>query len=117
MVDRGNLWCVTLAAAMLLGSAEQASAQTMFKCKDGSGRITYSNVPCEKQNLKDAGPVADRTTTLPLGAAQKPAAAAAPAERKADKPGKSAASDDAEVGVRPAAQIKPVVPLLEKFLK
>jgi hypothetical protein len=58
------------------------TAQTMFKCKDAGNRITYSNIPCDKQGLQEAGPVADRTTTMPLGPA--PQAPQAPA--KAGKP-------------------------------
>jgi hypothetical protein len=88
-----------------------AAGQTMYKCTDAHRRITYSNETCEKQGLKDAGPVADRVTSMPFTAPPKPAplkdSAKAPAPR--DK-------DDADVG-RGGAQVKPVVPLLEKLLK
>lgn len=92
------------------------TAQTTFKCKDAGGRVTYSNISCEKQALKDAGTVADRTTTMPLGPppqapgkAGKPPAPGAPApggkeEPLVDKPA-------------PGAHIKPVVPLLEKLTR
>ena len=46
-------------------------AQTMYKCVDAQKSVTYSNIACEKQGLKDAGPVADRTTTMPFAPAQK----------------------------------------------
>ena len=49
-----------------------ASAQTLYKCLDDSRRITYSNVPCEKQGLKDGGAVPDRVTTMPSGPAALP---------------------------------------------
>ena len=32
--------------------AAAGSAQTMYKCVDGQRKVTYSNVPCEKQGLK-----------------------------------------------------------------
>ena len=87
------------------------AAQTMYKCTDARQRVTYSSEPCDKLGLKDAGPVADRTTTMPLGPLPKSAAskeaAKAPAPR--DK-------DDADVG-RGGAQITPIVPLLEKLAK
>jgi len=51
----------------------QTAAQTTYKCTDDYRRVTYSNVPCEKQGLKDAGPVADRTTSMPFTAPPKPA--------------------------------------------
>ena len=47
------------------------AAQTMYKCVDDEKRVTYSNLTCAKQGLKDAGPVADRTTTMPFAPAQK----------------------------------------------
>jgi hypothetical protein len=86
------------------------AAQTMYKCTDAQRRITYSNEPCDKQGLKDAGPVADRVTSMPFTAPQ-PAArkdsAKAPAPRS---------QDDAEAG-RGAAQVKPAGPLIENLLK
>lgn len=88
-----------------------AAAQTMFKCLDDNRRVTYSNVPCDKQGLKDGGAVADRTTTMPLGALPKPAAPAAK-----DSKDSKASKDDVET-IQRGAQIKPVVPLLEKLTK
>ena len=99
--------------ALLVAGATAGAAQTTFKCVDGRGSITYSNVVCDKQGLKDAGPVAERTTTLPLPPLP---ATPPPRERKADKSDKAAAKDDVEAD-RPAAQIKPVSPLIEKILK
>ena len=86
-----------------------SAGQTMYKCADAQRRITYSNQTCEKQGLKDAGPVADRVTSMPFAPAQKPAPRAEPV-----KP--PAAGDEAEVG-RGSAQIKPVNPLIDKLLK
>ena len=93
----------------LLLWAPIGSAQTMYKCVDNQRRITYSNITCEKQGLKDAGPVADRTTTMPSA----PAPKSAP---RAEPPKPAAPQDDAEVG-RSATQVKPVNPLIEKLLK
>ena len=91
--------------------AAAGAAQTMYKCTDARQRITYSSDPCEKLGLKDAGPVADRTTTMPFTAPPQPVArkdaAKAPAPR---------ARDEADVG-RGGTQITPIVPLLEKLAK
>jgi hypothetical protein len=99
-------WLLVLALWSAAGAA-----QTMYKCTDAQRRITYSNEACEKLGLKDAGKVPDRVTSMPFAPPPRPAAskeaAKAPAPR--DK-------DDADVG-RGGAQIKPVVPLLEKLLK
>jgi Domain of unknown function (DUF4124) len=46
--------------------AAAAPAQTMYKCVDDQQKVTYSNISCAKQGLKDAGTVTtDRVTTLP----------------------------------------------------
>ena len=97
--------------AVLSAGAPGVAAQTMYKCRDGRGQVTYSNISCEKQGLKDAGAIADRTTTLPMGPAQ-----------KAPPPGGDAKAAppkvDSEIGPMPApAQVKPVSPLIEKLLK
>jgi uncharacterized protein DUF4124 len=60
--------------------APVCAAQTMYKCTDSQRRITYSNEACEKQGLKDAGPVVDRTTSMPFTEPQKPAAGKGPAK-------------------------------------
>ena len=39
---------------------------TMYKCLDDRRQVTYSNIACEKQGLRDGGPVADRTTSIPF---------------------------------------------------
>ncbi len=77
--------------------AAASAAQTLYKCTDAQRRITYSSESCETLGLKDAGPVADRVTSMPFTAPSKPAA-----RKDAEKSG---------------AQIKPVVPLLEKLAK
>ena len=48
-----------------------AAAQTMYKCLDEGRRVTYSNIACDKQDLQDAGTVADRSTTMPFVPTQK----------------------------------------------
>ncbi len=52
-----------------------AAAQT-YKCVDPGGRVTYSNITCEKQGLSSAGTVADRTSTLPSAPVRAPKPAA-----------------------------------------
>jgi hypothetical protein len=53
-----------LLLALLAALPATALAQT-YKCVDADKRITYSNTACDKQGLKDAGPVADRVMTVP----------------------------------------------------
>ena len=59
---------------LLMLWAAAAPAQTMYKCVDDRRQLTYSNIPCEKQGLKDAGPVADRVTSMPFKEPPKPEA-------------------------------------------
>ena len=94
-----------LSAALLVAPAH---AQTTFKCRDARGQTTYSNEPCEKQGLRDAGPVADRTTVMPFTTA-KPAAKEAP---------KDAARKDDPEGLKPgpSATVKPVAPIADRLL-
>jgi hypothetical protein len=84
-----------------------ALAQT-YKCVDAQKRITYSNTACEKQGLKDAGPVADRIMTVPATEMPKPA----PRKEPAKSP---RAAEDADAGK--GAPMKPVVPQTEKLAK
>jgi hypothetical protein len=97
-------------------AAAQSPAPTaptpMVKCADARGGITYSNVPCDKQGLKEVGQVADRTTVMPLGPAPKPAAVQAPTAKDAPR------KDDPE-NLRPRGpgQATPATPLLEKLSK
>ena len=98
--------------------AAAGQAQTMYKCVDGQRRVTYSNISCEKQGLQDAGPIADRTTSMPFTPPPKPAASAErpDAGKSAAKPTASGAADEAETG-RGAAPVKPVNPLIQKLTK
>jgi len=82
----------------------------MYKCLDDQRRITYSNITCEKQGLRDGGPVADRTTSMPFTAPPKPAAAALPTV-KVPVP-----TNDTEAAGG-GARIKPASPLIEKLAK
>jgi hypothetical protein len=65
---------VILALLLPLWSAAALGQTTMYKCTDAQRRITYSNETCEKQGLKDAGPVADRVTSMPFKEPPKPEA-------------------------------------------
>ena len=87
-----------------------AAAQTTYKCLDNSRKITYSNVPCDKQGLKDGGAVADRVTTMPAGPA------ALPTQKLKPPVEMPKANKDGEVD-RSGAQLKPVNPLIEKLAK
>ena len=69
----------TLLLALLAALPATALAQT-YKCVDAQKRITYSNTACDKQGLKDAGPIADRIVTVPATEARKPAARPEPAK-------------------------------------
>ncbi|HTP62895.1 MAG TPA: DUF4124 domain-containing protein [Burkholderiales bacterium] len=70
-----------------------AGAQTLlYKCVDAQKAVTYSNITCEKQGLKDAGTVADRVTSMPFNAPPKPAPRVEPAKEA----GKDAAKDPAD---------------------
>ena len=89
-------------------------AQMMYKCVDGQHRVTYSNISCEKQGLQDAGPIAERTTSMPFTPPPKPAASTDRPDTA--KPPAAAAANEAETG-RGAAPPKPVSPLIEKLTK
>lgn len=109
---RGLALTALLAAAGIAPCMLPVQAQTMYKCLDASRRVTYSNITCDKQGLNSAGTVEERVTSMPFTAPPKPAAAPAGVSA-APRP---QAQNDAEVG-GPAAQIKPVVPILEKLAK
>ncbi len=111
------LACTICLGTLMAASAPAGADPLTFKCSDARGRTTYSNIRCEKQGLKDAGEVADRTTTMPLGPAQK---APPPRERTAvpaAAPDTTPPKSDADVDTAPPAQIKPVNPLIERLLK
>jgi hypothetical protein len=78
----------TFLLALLAALPASALAQT-YKCIDEQKRITYSNTACDKQGLKDAGPVTDRVMTVPATEMPKsaprkePAKAAPPMEKQA----------------------------------
>jgi len=86
------------------------AAQTMYKCLDDNRKVTYSNVPCEKQGLKEGGTVADRVTTMPAGPA------ALPTQKLKPPVEMPKANKDGEVD-RSGAQPKPVNPAVEKPAK
>ena len=68
---------------VLWTAAGGAQSPSTFKCVSAQRAVTYSNIPCEKQGLKDAGPVSERTTTMPF---VDPAPKATP-RSEASKPG------------------------------
>ena len=68
-----------LLLALLAALPAAALAQT-YKCVDAQKRVTYSNTTCDKQGLRDAGPVADRVMTVPATEMQKGAPRKEPAK-------------------------------------
>ena len=96
---------LSLLPAAVLG---QTAPTPMFKCLDERRQITYSNVACEKQGLRDGGVVADRTTVMPFTEPPKPKAA----------PGKPVAPVTPVAPVEPpTTKLQPVNPLIEKAVK
>ena len=66
--------------AFALAFCAAAPAQTMFKCKNASGRITYAAQECKELGLKDAGEVKGEVNVAPADRpAPRPKAARAPA--------------------------------------
>jgi hypothetical protein len=104
---------LALFALLLVPVATPSSAQSAVKCVDAQGKVTYSNVACDKQGLKDAGPIADRTTTVfaPPGEAAKADRAAKKNEGKQADAKRDAAED------RPGPGIRPANPIAEKLAK
>jgi hypothetical protein len=101
-----------IAGTLLAAWVGTCPAETIFKCKDAHGDVTYSNIGCDKQGLKDGGVVAERTSTLPAiptGAAKMP-----PPARDA-KAGSAGGENEPES--KGSAQVKPVNPLVERLLK
>lgn len=98
------LFCV---AALLPGAV---SAQTMFKCLDGTA-VTYSNTPCEKLGLQSGGTVADRVTVLPT---VKPPAAR---EKAPSAAGPGTAKSENSADAPKASPVKPVNPMTEKLIR
>jgi nucleoid-associated protein YgaU len=86
-------------AALLFMSAAGVQAAELTKCVDAAGKVTYSSEACEKQGLKPAGPIKERTTVLP---AQSP-----PPDKK------EAAGEER----KPAATVQPINPLIQQLLK
>ena len=80
----------------------QTALPPMYKCLDDRRQVTYSNVACEKQGLREGGIVSDRTTVMPFNEPPKPKPAAA-------KPGAP--------GEPPTTKLQPVNPLIEKAVK
>jgi len=91
-----------LASVWSAATLAQSTLPTTYKCVDERRQVTYSNVVCEKQGLRDAGPVADRTTTMPF---------TEPPRKPAPKPEATPPRQES------SPQIKPVSPLIEKLVK
>lgn len=46
-----------IALAVLAAGASSVASAQVVKCTDRASNVTYSNVACEKQGLRSAGPV------------------------------------------------------------
>lgn len=84
-------------------------AQETFKCRDKAGGVVYSNERCEKQGLRDGGPVRERLTTMP--------ATSPTGNPPAAKGARPARKDEAEDATRTPPRIQPINPLIEKIAK
>ena len=91
-----------LLSALPAAAVAQTALPPMYKCLDERRQVTYSNVACEKQGLREGGIVADRTTVMPFNEPPKPKAAT----------GKPVAP-----GEPPTTKLQPVNPLIEKAVK
>lgn len=93
--------------AILMLWTAHAAAQTTYKCTDAQRRVTYSNEACEKQGLRDAGPIADRVTSMPFAAPPKPEA-----RKETARPLTPREREERDSGG--GAQIKPNLPAPDK---
>ena len=78
-------------AACLLSLPAQA---TLYKCQDGSGKVTYTNLSCDKSGLKEtriippAPPPAEPVASLPAAKKSEAASESVSDEKQPAKPGK-----------------------------
>lgn len=88
------------ARLLLLGLvlAVPVHAQSLYKCVDARGRISYLGQACDTAGLKDAGEIRD---TLNVSPAYKPPPAPPAATSPAAKPPPAAAKKDAEPAKEP----------------
>jgi hypothetical protein len=123
----------TAILVLLAFNLSDAIAEETYKCRDRAGRITYSNSACEKQGLKSAGPVRDRTTVVPAQSfpsekrraepARQPPRSAPTVERprKSDELQAINAAEpmpDGDAEPRPGgAVMAPVNPLIQRMLR
>ena len=82
-------------AALALTLCAQVAAEEMYKCRDASGRITYSGKECKQIGLTSAGEIKGRITVQP--ALKTPPAPPAP-------PPAAAAKDDAAKDAAPSGK-------------
>ena len=88
------------ARLLLLGLmlAAPATAQSLYKCVDARGRISYLGQACDSAGLKDAGEIRESLNVSP---AYKPPPAPPAATRPAAKPAPAAEKKDAEPAKEP----------------
>ena len=122
-----TFFCLLILVASHAGAAD---IPPTFKCRDRSGRITYSNVRCAEQGLQDAGKVPTRITVVPAPARplqapkrdrREPKRAASVAKEDADgrdeATGADTRDDDEGGRAKPAGRFKPVNPIVERLLR
>jgi len=95
--------------ALLAAASVLAHAESVVKCMDAAGKVTYSNIRCEDQGLRLVGAVNDRTSVMP-GTRQ---------DRSIPKGSgrQQEATQEASGDLRDNPVVKPAVPLIDRLLK
>lgn len=88
-------FCIAASASLLCA---QAPAQTLYKCKDAAGKLTYADNECARLGLTPAGEVTGRITVQPALKAPAAAPGGAPAEIAKPNPAPPAKAAPAEGG-------------------
>ncbi|HLX79978.1 MAG TPA: DUF4124 domain-containing protein [Burkholderiales bacterium] len=88
-------FCIAASASLLCA---QAAAQTMHKCKDSAGKLTYADSECNRLGLTPAGEVTGRITVQPAFKVPPPAPGGPPPEVAKPNPAPPAKAAPAEGG-------------------
>ena len=93
-----NLFAKSVLAALGMSLCAAAAAQSVYKCKDAAGKITYAGQECDTLGLSSGGEIEGKTSEAPAfkppPAATRPAPDAARAAPSAPRAAK--ASTDPE---------------------
>jgi hypothetical protein len=88
-------FCIAASASLLCA---QAAAQTMYKCKDAAGKLTYADSECTRLGLTPAGEVTGRITVQPAFKAPEAPPGGQPAEAAKPNPAAPAKAAPAQGG-------------------